>query len=736
MQNRLYLDAIKYYKKEIKKNETGELHQKIGKAYLYSKDYTNAEIHYQKSLGFDNSNDSSFFEYAKILVILNHRKEAKKYFDKYIKAYPKDYLASLYIKSYYSILDTNISKKDNYTIENLKGYLNTESSEFGAVPYNNGLLYVSENNSDLVNDEKQRSTNTNYYSIFYSSKNETGYSKGKLFDPKINSDWHEGSIVVTPDKKEVYFSRTYRNRKSEVMQLFSCKIRDGKLTKPKPFLYNNKEYSIMHPTFSDDGKIIYFATNNPKGKGGWDIYYCKKDRKYGWSAPKPINGMINTAGDEVFPSYKNGKLYFASDGHFGYGGLDLLVASEKEYYKNIKNLGEPINSSKDDFAIYYSDNKKGFFSSNRTVGIGKDDIYTFEELLPAITVDSSSSKITGIFEYRKLAMSNIELIIFDEDGNEIDRIMTNKKGEFIFKKLKSGANYTIRPADDFDDDADLFITNSRGEKVLLINKDGRKFIYKKLKPSYTETLFPIEEEEPSFLILSLKGFVYRKLKGDLSAKMEVKVYDDDGNLIGRTYTESNGTFIFRALTPQNNYHFVIDESDEDFELLILNKGTYEYDKIERAKKGEFIFRRIKDTDEAMLLVNEKNELIRIFQNEKFSLGNILYQTNSAEIGIDAAIELNKLYILYRKNIHLSFIIESHTDSQGSDKYNLKLSEKRAKKVIDFLAKKGIPKENLIGKGYGETKLLNQCGNSNECSAEEHAINRRTEIKLKGNTTSF
>jgi outer membrane protein OmpA-like peptidoglycan-associated protein len=92
--------------------------------------------------------------------------------------------------------------------------------------------------------------------------------------------------------------------------------------------------------------------------------------------------------------------------------------------------------------------------------------------------------------------------------------------------------------------------------------------------------------------------------------------------------------------------------------------------------------------------------------------------------------------MYKKNIHLTFTIESHTDSKGSDKYNLKLSEKRAKKVADYLIEKSIPKENVVAKGYGETKLINDCGNNSTCSDKEHALNRRTEIKLKAKKTDF
>lgn len=724
-----YNTAIKYYQKALKKSETGILHQKLGKAYLFAKDYTNADKHYSRSLTFEDKNDSTLFQYAKALLILNHKDEARKYFQVYADKYPKNQLAKQYISLYDSLINEE-NRKPEFSVQTIEGAINTSKSEYGAKPYKNGLLYITEKSHDLVNDQNNKLVNSNYFGIFYSNSNQ----EGELFNYKLNSTWNNGSVVLHPDGKSIYFTKTYRNRKTDVMQLFYCKIEEGdKLSKPISFEYNNKEYSILHPSFSEDGKILYFSSNKKGGKGGWDIYYSKKDRKYGWLAPKPINGIINTAGNEVFPHASKGNLYFSSDGHFGFGGLDLFKARKNEYYKNCYNLGAPINSPKDDFSIYYTSKLGGYFSSDRPSGKGKDDIYQFTEIEHPIEIDTSAS-ISGVFQFKKLGLAQQELILYDENGNEIERIITGKDGKFVFKNLKSGTNYTILPAEEIED-AELFLTNSKGEKIILADNDGKKFIFKTLKSDYTETLLPIEEEDPSFLIIPVKGYVYKNIKGDVNDRLEVKVYDESGNLIGRTYTQKDGTFIFKTLTPQNNYFFEIDDEEEELQLIILNKGK-EKETAEKQNDGKFLFKRIKNNDDAILIVNENNDLIRILQNERFSVNNILYATNSAELNIDAITELNKLYIMYKKNIHLTFTIESHTDSKGSDKYNLKLSEKRAKKVVEYLEKKGIPSDHLIPKGYGESKLLNKCGDNSNCSDEEHAINRRTEVKIKGKKTEF
>ena len=725
-----YVDAVKYYKKAVKKHPNGDLYQKLGKAYLYSKNYNKAEESYQQAMNYEGSNDSAYFEFAKALMVLNHKTEAKKYFEKYAQKYPQDNQVKVYLEAYNNFF-TETGAKGHYKVEELNGAVNTPKSEFGAVPYKEGLLYVTEGKNDWVNDEINRNVSA-YFDVYFAPEQNGIYTKGEPFSPKINGEWNEGTVAITPDGKTLYFTTTRRSLRKETMRLYSCEIKEnGKLGKPQPFEYNSREYSILHPAFSEDGRTLYFASDKKGGRGGFDLYYCKYKRNYGWGAPQPVHGNVNTGGNEVFPHINKGRLFFASDGHLGLGGLDLYTALESEYFKNIKNLGTPINTNKDDFAIYYSAEKNGFFSSDREGGKGKDDIYRFTELKPIVKVDTSAS-ISGIFEFLKIGHANTELILYDEDGNEIDRVFTDKDGRFQFRKLKSGANYTIKPAEDLED-GELFITNSKGEKVLLVDGKKGKFIFKTIESSYTEELLPIEDDDPSFLIMPVKGMVFKKIEGDLGGRKEVRVYDQDGKLIGRTYTEKDGTFVFKTLTPQNSYHFEI-EGEDDVTFLIFKNG--EKEKIEKDEEGRYVFSRLKGQGEGLLLVNEDNQLIRIGQKERFAVNNILYDYNSAALNMDAKIELNKLFMMYRKNKHLKFTIESHTDSRGSDKYNLKLSEKRAKKVIDYLVKKGIPKDHLKGIGYGETRLLNKCKNGVECTEEEHAVNRRTEVIIEGKMTKF
>src|SRR5690606_20174790 len=138
--------------------------------------------------------------------------------------------------------------------------------------------------------------------------------------------------------------------------------------------------SVGHPCISPDGKYLFFASDMPGGYGEADIYYCEIFDDGKLSEPRNAGPNINTAGNDFFPFFNDeNKLYFTSNGHLGFGGLDIFESefTDGKFSKAV-NLGKVVNTSYDDFAmVFHKDNKNGYFSSNRPQGKGDDDIYAF-----------------------------------------------------------------------------------------------------------------------------------------------------------------------------------------------------------------------------------------------------------------------------------------------------------------------------------------------------------------------
>src|SRR6185437_874863 len=168
------------------------------------------------------------------------------------------------------------------------------------------------------------------------------------------------------------------------LEIYFRNYKDGKWSKPEAFILNNKDYSVGQPCLTADGSTMYFTSNMPGGYGGTDIYRIKKDEKGTWGTPENMGNKLNTEGNEMFPFFEenNGVLFFASDGRFGLGGLDIFICLINDTkVGTVYNAGSPLNTQYDDFALITDDKfKTGYFSSNRSGGSGDDDIYAVDIL--------------------------------------------------------------------------------------------------------------------------------------------------------------------------------------------------------------------------------------------------------------------------------------------------------------------------------------------------------------------
>lgn len=133
----------------------------------------------------------------------------------------------------------------------------------------------------------------------------------------------------------------------------------------------------IYPHLQEDGQRVYFASNRPGGFGGFDIYYTERIGD-GWTAPRNLGKHVNTSGDEISPSVDGDMLYFASNQLPGKGGYDIFSFDQRTKVGAV-NMGDGVNSSWDDYALITKDQgNSGYFTSNRSGGAGGEDIYNFQ----------------------------------------------------------------------------------------------------------------------------------------------------------------------------------------------------------------------------------------------------------------------------------------------------------------------------------------------------------------------
>lgn len=324
-----------------------------------------------------------------------------------------------------------------YTAKNLD--INTSMADFGTAYYGDKIVFTSAR--DTTSTNKLYSWNKEpFLNLYVADKSDVD---GSLFQPKlflqnVMTKYHEATATFTPDLKTVYYTTNIILKKKLIVddsktnnfQIVKGKIEEGKLVATEKFFFNSKEYSVGHPSLSDDGRWLFFASDMPGGYGETDLYVVKIAEDGTMSTPINLGPKINTIGNELFPFFQNGVLYFSSDGHHGWGDLDIY---ESKFLPSIsfsepRNLGSPINSNKDDFSyIVNKEDTSGYFSSNRAMGKGSDDIYYFTKAKAICNQLISGKVINSKF---KIAINEATINAYDNFNDLIATTNTDENGNY------------------------------------------------------------------------------------------------------------------------------------------------------------------------------------------------------------------------------------------------------------------------------------------------------------------
>ncbi len=292
---------------------------------------------------------------------------------------------------YNSLLDTltvTEEKSEKFSVNFLN--INSEYSDYAPSFYEGELVFASSRNVNSVSKSFDEVSNQPFLDL-YTTVKKSDKERIRKLKGSINTKFHESSAVFSKDKKTVYFTRNnYSKRKSKtniegsvLLKIYRARYVEGKWKDIEELPFSSDDYSIAHPTLSPDGRFLYFASDMPGSFGKSDIYVVEINEDGSFGIPENLGDRINTSGRETFPFISDkGKLFFASDGHQGLGGLDIFMTLFNDNETEVYNLGEPINSSEDDFTfIINEEHKIGFFASNRKGGKGDDDIYGFRQLV-------------------------------------------------------------------------------------------------------------------------------------------------------------------------------------------------------------------------------------------------------------------------------------------------------------------------------------------------------------------
>ncbi|MEM8940095.1 MAG: OmpA family protein [Bacteroidota bacterium] len=411
----------------------------VGDAYRRSNRIVEAVPYYREALKIGTSQEIVNVYVAQGLKVEQRYEEANQVLNSYLSKARSEKVKELAEKELDNLRKIDQLKENSsfYRVKNLSD-INTPNAEYSPV-YKNQYLYFTTNRDG---GKIYRTTGTPFTDIYRVPTRGANVelSSLKALDPIINHvDTNEGSVAISPDGTSMIFAKGNDGKAkgySEV-NLFFTRFRNGRWSEPAPLSINVADSWDSAPAFSPDGTSLYFSSTRPDGFGGADLYVAKMNRRGRWVDPRNLGPEINTVGDEVFPFVsKDGSLYFASDGHPGFGNLDLFRAVREGGEITIENLGEPMNSSADDFSLYQFNLTRGFFSSNREGGKGDDDIYTFINDDPDLKVVNyflTGVTITSDDAGQEIILPNTKVRLTTDNEEILDEAFTGGDGRFNFR---------------------------------------------------------------------------------------------------------------------------------------------------------------------------------------------------------------------------------------------------------------------------------------------------------------
>ena len=431
-----FVQSIDTYERLIEKDFNKDYAlRKLGDAYIMLREPEKALPIYKEVVQQENVPSEYYLYYAQTLRANGDYSSSKEWMRKYKDAGNKEDSRVKYFFKNDDLASAIFNNYEKNTIKTLN--VNSKYNDFGAIEINNQLYFASSRHLAAAVKRVYGWDNQPLLDM-YSVGVDEEVVQGEIvsLDGDVNTIQHDGPATFNADGTKMYFSRNnyYESKKisdSEGIMhvgIYTADLIEGKWMNSQPVNLNNPNYIVYHPSLSNDGKTLYFASDMPGGFGGTDIYMSKINLDGTFGDPVNLGGIVNTEGNEGFPFINSDDvLYFSSDGHVGLGLMDVFatVKSENNEIVNVINLGEPINSKKDDFGYFLdSEGFKGYVSSNRKGGKGGDDIYAFTRI-PPLTLKGQ------IFDaVNNEPVEGAKIALTRENGEEIAYFVTGVDGAY------------------------------------------------------------------------------------------------------------------------------------------------------------------------------------------------------------------------------------------------------------------------------------------------------------------
>lgn len=454
-----YFDAQKIYRQVYNKRNKredrplrGEIAFKMGKCYTKLNMAAKASAAYQNAVRYEYPDSTAHLYLGRALQAEGKYAPAVAAYERFLACFPDSVtpkgeeparirLAKEGINGCRMALAAKEKGKTRYVVKAAKNF-NSRRSEFAPMFLDKEYdqLFFTSTSEKAIGEKKSEITGMKKGDIYVSKKNERGvWQQPEPVEGELNTDADEGVVSFSPDGQTMYLTKARRSETSNTsVEIYTSKRSDASWSAPQKFEITADTISAVgHPAVSADGNWLYFCSDMPGGYGGLDIWRISLVDRAG--SLENMGSQINTPGNEMFPySRTDSLLYFSSDGHPGFGGLDIFRAKLNTTgdFWSVDNMGQPVNSQGDDFGITFGPGESGFFSSNRGDAKGYDHILSFE--LPDIRITISG----WVLDKDEEPVPNAIIRIVGDDGSN-QKEVARDDGSFKFN-LDRGVKYVMK----------------------------------------------------------------------------------------------------------------------------------------------------------------------------------------------------------------------------------------------------------------------------------------------------
>lgn len=700
----------------------------LAESYRMLFDYKTAEKYYKMVYEADTSMNHplSLYYYALTQKYNEHFREAITSFNKYLAYSEKLKAAKITAYRYYdkqAIIEKNgcffaltqLSRRSkNYHFAKLPVPLNSDYNDYAPAIYQHDSLIAIASGRIVAGSAIDNRFGESFGDIYQFEKKEEGWKKNEKDQDFgiINTKWAEGSGMFNTEKNKYYFTSCDKKE--------TCHIYVTELIKNKwqePVLLNKNinapKSNAKQPSLTPKGDTLFFVSNREGGFGSSDIWMSISAGGDNWGPAINLGDNVNTPAHELAPFYhpESAILFFASNGHEGFGGLDIYMIKHPLKGGDVNNLGWPFNSSRDDFYFVFGDNT-GYLSSNREDTDTKFDIFSFTK--------SERQNLLNYFDYGYYDETQPVIATQDQNGNHlvfnglIEGNMTGTKTpvsdlllsySMAFASLRNGANrfvlsthiegdlYTEKKAKSPIPD-DTYEYMPRQELLLASEND----LIAQPLPGVVATINTFSVTDTANQAM-LTGELYDAINHSPIVEEIVQLANDNGEVIKITTTDKTGSFKFSNLNALERYRIVLNETQsEDYpNYYVTNVKVISYGSDISTEKFENIY----------------------FDNNVYLLRN------------EAKLVLNDLVNFYRENPEIQIEINAYTDNNGSDVYNVELSRKRGRTAFDYLIDQGINRTAIVMNAKGKSTPI--ASNDNPAGKQ---LNRRVEFEIIGPDISY